>query len=81
MTSEELKEALHLVEATPNLLRGLQTLKTLLVLERAYAKPSLKPEDQLSVHAELGFSLGQIQLLDSILETLTNPQLNELEAE
>ena len=81
MMSTDLKDALQFVEPTPNLLKGLQTLKTILVLERAYAKPSLNPEEQLAVHAELGFSLGQIQLLDSILEALSNPQLNETEAE
>lgn len=81
MMSTDLKDALQFVEPAPNLLNGLQTLKTILVLERAYAKPSLNPEEQLAVHAELGFSLGQIQLLDSILEALSNPQLNETEAE
>ena len=81
MMSTDLKDALQFLEPTPNLLNGLQTLKTILVLERAYAKPSLKPEEQLAVHAELGFSMGQIQLLDSILEALSNPQLNETAAE
>lgn len=81
MILEDIRDSLKFVEPTANLIQGLQTLKTHLVLERAYGRPSLKPEDQLSVHAELGFSLGQIQLLDSILEAITNIQLNETEAE
>lgn len=71
ITNQDIVSKLIFIEDRESAVVAFSSLKKDLMLERAYARPSLKPEDQLAIHAELAYSMAQIDLVDTILEALT----------